>query len=159
MADVVDSTTRSRMMSGIRSKDTKPELIIRRGLHRLGFRFRVHDAALPGKPDLVFPKYRAVIFVHGCFWHGHGCSLFKWPSTRPDFWKAKIDSNVNRDKRDVVDLQRLGWRTATIWECACKGKGRLPAEDLVVKCCNWLKTESTILELMGDGDDPTGPSL
>ena len=93
MADVVDRKTRSRMMSGIRGKNTRPELLIRKGLHARGFRFRLHDKRLPGKPDLVLPKYSAVIFVHGCFWHGHDCHLFKWPQSRREFWRKKITRN------------------------------------------------------------------
>lgn len=90
MADVVTPEKRSKMMSGIQGKNTKPELTIRKGLHALGFRYRLHGKTLPGKPDLVFPKYKAVIFIHGCFWHAHHCHLFKWPSTRVDFWQEKI---------------------------------------------------------------------
>lgn len=89
MSDKVSSEVRKRMMSNIRSKNTKPELILRKGLHQLGFRFRLHHRQLPGKPDMVFPKYRAVIFDHGCFWHGHQCHLFKWPATREEFWYQK----------------------------------------------------------------------
>lgn len=89
MTDVVDKATRSRMMAGIKGKDTKPEMLIRSELHRRGFRFRKNVKDLPGKPDIVLPKYRAVIMVNGCFWHGHGCRLFKWPSTRPEFWREK----------------------------------------------------------------------
>ena len=97
MTDVVDRETRSRMMAGIRGKDTKPELTIRKAIHARGFRYRIHDRRLPGKPDMVFPRYRAVILVNGCFWHGHNCHLFKWPSTRVDFWKTKIERNREKD--------------------------------------------------------------
>ena len=100
MTDVVNKQTRSRMMSGIKSKNTKPELIIRKALFKKGFRFKLHDKSLPGKPDLVLPKYDAVIFIHGCFWHQHNCHLFKWPSTRPEFWETKIHRNVEVDKRN-----------------------------------------------------------
>src|SRR5262245_6595907 len=98
MADVVSPEVRSRMMSGIRGKNTKPEMVLRRGLHAEGFRFRLHGPALPGRPDLVFPKWSAVIFVHGCFWHRHNCRLFKWPSTKSRFWRAKLTGNVSRDE-------------------------------------------------------------
>lgn len=149
MADIVDKQTRSRMMSGIRSKDTKPELMVRKGLHQLGFRFRLHDPKLPGKPDLVFPKYHAVVFVHGCFWHGHDCPLFRWPSTRPDFWRKKINRNRERDA-DVTDvLNDAGWRTLNIWECALKGAGRLSAEELLSIAAVWLKGMQSSFEIRG----------
>lgn len=120
MTDIVDQATRSRMMSGIKCKNTKPELIIRRFLHAKGFRFRLHVGELPGKPDLVFPKYGAVIFVNGCFWHGHSCKYFKAPSTRTEFWLGKIGSNRERDERNTALLMEAGWRVATIWECAVR---------------------------------------
>jgi DNA mismatch endonuclease (patch repair protein) len=131
MADVVSPEVRSRMMSGIRGKDTKPEMIVRRGLHARGFRFRLHDKRLPGKPDLVFPKYHAVIFVHGCFWHGHGCHLFKWPKTREAFWREKIEGNQERDAEINQQLMRTGWRVIEIWECALKGKTDAELEEIV----------------------------
>lgn len=117
LADIVDSKTRSRMMAGIRGKDTKPEMIVRRALHKAGYRFRLHRKDLPGKPDIVLPRYRTAIFVHGCFWHGHDCKHFKWPKTRPDFWREKIEKNVERDRRAIAELERLGWNVKVIWEC------------------------------------------
>ena len=117
MADVVDPATRSRMMSGIRAKDTKPEMLVRRALHKAGFRYRLHDKKLPGKPDIVLPKYRTVVFVHGCFWHGHCCKHFKWPKTRVEYWRTKIEGNVARDAKAVSSLQEQGWRVLTVWEC------------------------------------------
>jgi DNA mismatch endonuclease, patch repair protein len=120
LADVVDAATRSRMMAGIRGKDTKPEMIVRRALHARGFRYTLHNRKLPGSPDLCFPKYRAVIFVHGCFWHGHECELFQWPKTRQEFWQEKIGANRKRDRRVVRELRRQGWRVITVWECAVK---------------------------------------
>lgn len=127
MTDVVNKKTRSRMMSGIRGKDTKPEMEVRRYLHARGLRFRLHGAKLPGKPDLVFPKYRTALFVHGCFWHRHtGCKFASVPTTRPDFWQRKFSENVERDKRAVERLNLMGWRTLTIWECEVKsGVSRL----------------------------------
>src|SRR6476469_8441462 len=98
------------MMSGIRGKDTNPEMILRRGLHRRGFRFRLHGSELPGKPDLIFPRHRAVLFAHGCFWHGHGCHLFKWPKSREQFWRTKIGQNCERDRIAVAKLRENGWR-------------------------------------------------
>ncbi len=120
------------MMSGIRGKDTKPEMIIRRGLHARGFRFRLHDRTLPGKPDLVFPKYRAVIFVHGCFWHGHECHLFKWPKTRVEFWREKIEGNRARDVRVALELRGSGWDVIEVWECQLKDKRPHELERVLV---------------------------
>lgn len=118
MTDIVDSQTRSRMMAGIRGKDTKPELALRRSLHALGFRYRLHAGDIPRKPDLVLPRYRAVIFVHGCFWHRHrGCRFASTPSTRAEFWQEKFSANVARDQRARLALLAAGWRVATIWEC------------------------------------------
>lgn len=115
--DVVDRATRSRMMSGIRGRDTKPEKLVRSFLHRAGLRFRLH-APLPGKPDLVFPKHHAVVFVHGCFWHRHaGCRYATMPSSNAEFWQAKFDANVARDKRVTRQLRKDGWRVFVVWEC------------------------------------------
>ncbi|MGI9279739.1 MAG: very short patch repair endonuclease [Endozoicomonas sp.] len=147
--DIVSQDTRSRMMSGIRSKDTKPEILIRKALHARGFRFRLHARDLPGKPDLVFPKYRAVIQINGCFWHGHNCHLFKWPSSRPEFWREKIGCNRERDVRNVQALQDQGWRVMILWECALKGKTRLPFDQLTELVENWLLVGNQYVELTG----------
>ena len=121
MTDIVDRATRSRMMAGISAKDTKPERILRRALHALGFRFRLHARNLPGTPDLVLRRYGAVCFVHGCFWHRHpGCSYATTPATRPEFWQAKFDGNVERDRRSKHELLEAGWRVAIVWECALR---------------------------------------
>ena len=149
LADTEVSEARSRMMAGIRGKNTKPELVIRSALHRRGFRFRLHQKNLPGKPDLVFPKHRAVILVHGCFWHGHDCHLFKWPKTRQVFWRDKINSNIARDKKHLVALVEAGWRVATIWECAMKGRLRLPIDRLADDCAAWLYSTDKELVLSG----------
>ena len=142
------------MMAGIRGKDTKPELLIRSELHRRGFRFRVHRSDLPGKPDIVLPKFGAVILVHGCFWHGHDCHLFRWPKTREKFWREKIGSNVARDRKQFGELREAGWRVAIIWECALKGRDRLRPE-LVVDCCaRWLESEEQEMGLRGDETRP-----
>jgi len=118
MTDIVDFQTRSRMMSGIRGRDTKPELLLRRTLHALGFRYRLHGRKLPGRPDIVLPKYRAVIFVHGCFWHRHeGCKLATTPSTRREFWQGKFQENVARDQRNIKSLRVSDWRVAVVWQC------------------------------------------
>lgn len=115
--DVVDAVTRSRMMAGIRGKDTKPELIVRSFLHRAGLRFRLH-AKLPGKPDLVLPKHRATVFVHGCFWHRHeGCRYATMPANNAAFWQEKFAANVRRDAKVKQQLQELGWRVLVIWSC------------------------------------------
>lgn len=140
MPDVHDRATRSRNMAAVRGKDTKPELLIRRGLHGLGLRYRLQGKDLPGKPDLVFPKYKAVVFVHGCFWHGHDCPLFRLPGTRTEFWRTKISSNVLRDHKAHTALQAQGWRTATVWECALKGRKSLPLPDLLADISSWLQS-------------------
>ena len=108
------------MMAGIRNKDTKTELLVRRALHARGFRFRLHVKDLPGKPDLVFPKYGAVIFINGCFWHGHDCRYFKVPGTRTEFWLQKIGANKARDQKTLTTLTDAGWRVGVIWECAVR---------------------------------------
>lgn len=149
MADVVTPDVRSRMMSGIRSTGTRPEMILRRGLHRAGFRYRLHARNLPGKPDLVFPRYHAVIFAHGCFWHGHDCHLFKWPSTRPEFWQAKIARNRVVDARNEAALAEQGWRLGIVWECALKGKARLPLPVVINRCASWLRSRRNKLEVRG----------
>ena len=136
------------MMSGIRGKNTKPELIVRKALHAHGFRYRLH-CKLPGKPDLCLPKYRAVIFVHGCFWHGHDCHLFKWPSTRPEFWRAKIGRNRVVDAAAEAKLLADGWRVATVWECALRGRTRLQLEDVVSSLERWLRSDESKLLIEG----------
>ena len=138
MVDTVSPEVRSRMMSGIRSKNTEPEMIVRRGMHRLGFRFRLHEKRLPGKPDLVFPRYKSVIFVHGCFWHGHECSMFKWPKSRAQFWRTKIEGNKLRDQRAVQMLEQLSWRYLIVWECEVKNKSTTEVESRLNECSNWL---------------------
>ena len=121
MADIVDPPTRSRMMSGIRGKDTKPELLLRRALHARGYRFRLHVGTLPGSPDMILPRYRAAVFVHGCFWHRHpGCRYTTTPATRPEFWRAKFEGNIARDREKAAALLAAGWRVATVWECALR---------------------------------------
>lgn len=149
MADVVSPSTRSRMMSGIRARDTKPEMLIRRGLHSRGYRYHLHYGKLPGKPDLVFPSRRAVIFVHGCFWHGHCCTLFKWPSTRAEWWRAKIQATRERDDAVRERLAELGWRQFRVWECAVKGKGRLDTSVVLDRASAWLDGASRDADVRG----------
>lgn len=138
-------------MSGIRSRDTKPEMILRRGLHQRGFRFRLHHRGLPGTPDLVFPGRRAVLFAHGCFWHGHDCHLYRLPATRPDFWANKIERNRINDARAAASLANDGWRLGIVWECALRGKVRLPEGEVLDLCELWLRAgeHERNLELRG----------
>lgn len=149
MADVVDPQTRSRMMAGIGARNTSPELLVRSLLHRAGYRFRLHVASLPGKPDIVLPKYKAVLLVNGCFWHAHGCPLFKLPASRREFWKLKLDANKARDRNNIVDLQALGWRVLVVWECALKGRGRLADDQIVLRTQDWLLSYSDFGEIQG----------
>ena len=150
MTDIVDAATRSRMMAGIRGQHTKPELLIRSGLHRMGFRFRLHGSRLPGRPDLVFPRYGAVIEMRGCFWHGHGCPLFRWPATRPAFWQEKIAGNIRRDARNREALLVLGWRIAEVWECQLRGPGRTDPARLLDRLATFLRSSEPALSFGGD---------
>ena len=151
MADVVPPEVRSRMMSGIRGTHTKPELLLRKGLHEAGFRYTLH-ARLPGRPDMVFPRRKAVLFAHGCFWHNHGCHLFKWPKSRPEFWQTKIIGNAKRDVETVRKLTEVGWRVGIIWECCLKGKNRLDIREVISSCSRWLRSDDTYFELAGHTD-------
>lgn len=135
------------MMAGIGAKNTKPEMIIRQGLHKLGFRYRLHGKKLPGKPDLVLPKYGAVIFVNGCFWHGHSCEMFKLPSTRAEFWRTKIAKNAINDAFAQDALKAEGWRVGIVWECALRGKRRLPNGEAIHKITSWLRSTNQTLEI------------
>lgn len=146
VADIVDKQTRSRMMAGIKGKDTKPELVLRRALHALGFRYRLHSKHVPGRPDLVFPKHHAIVFVHGCFWHRHeGCQYTTTPSTRPEFWQAKFDANVVRDADILEQLTEAGWRVATVWECALRKTNQ--TAKTVELLSAWLLSGSSQLEV------------
>ncbi len=150
MPDIVDAATRSRMMSGIRGKNTKPEMLLRKGLHARGLRYRLHAAELAGKPDLVFPSRRAVLFANGCFWHGHDCHLFRLPSTRREFWAEKIERNRVVDHRSAIDLAANGWRVGRVWECALKGRLRLPLEAVLDRCEVWIRGIEPELDIQGD---------
>ena len=150
MADIVDQATRSRMMASIRGKDTKPEMIVRRGLHARGFRYRLHDARLPGRPDLVFRRSGAVILVHGCFWHGHDCHLFNWPASRVEFWEEKITGNRDRDAGNLARLRALGWRVLVVWECVLKGRWKRPVDAVLDEAAGWLGSGDHYRELKGD---------
>lgn len=149
-SDIVDAATRSRMMAGIRSKDTKPEMVVRRGLHRMGFRFRLHSRGLPGRPDLILPRYGVVVFVHGCFWHGHDCPFFHWPKSREDFWREKIGGNMKRDDAVAKRLQQTGWRIMTIWECAFRGRSEAAAEQILDRAADWIRGQEPRGELRGE---------
>lgn len=150
MADIVSPEKRSDMMSGIRGKDTKPEIIIRGLLHRLGYRFRLHRKTLPGRPDIVLPKWRTVIFVNGCYWHGHeNCHLFRPPKTRTEFWTNKIEGNQARDRRNHAALQDAGWKVLVIWECAVSKKLSLTAEQLEGAISAALTSSEILIEIRG----------
>ena len=158
MADVVTPSMRSRMMSRIRSEDTKLEVRIRKALHAAGFRYRLHRRDLPGTPDITLTRFRAVIFVNGCFWHGHDCHLFKWPSTRPEFWAAKINGNRHREARVRDALTSGGWRICTVWECALRGRSRLQPDVVLHGLITWLRGSERFCAIQGSEDaiDPTG---
>ena len=144
MPDIVDRATRSRMMAGIGSRNTKPELDLRRALHARGLRYRLHNRKLPGTPDLVFRRFEAVCFVHGCFWHRHaGCRFATNPATREGFWQAKFDANVDRDQRNRSELLEADWRVAVVWECALRKGGEVgTASELE----HWLRGNSREFE-------------
>nr|WP_315254400.1 DNA mismatch endonuclease Vsr [uncultured Duganella sp.] len=140
MSDVHSPESRSKNMRAIRGKNTHPEVVLRKLLFARGFRFRLHVKTLPGKPDIVLPKHRVVILVHGCFWHGHNCYLFKLPISRRDFWATKIAQNQTRDRRDVTALLHDGWRVLCVWECALKGRLRWNPEELVDRIASWIRS-------------------
>ena len=154
MTDIVDKPTRSRMMAGIRGKNTKPELALRQALHARGFRFRLHAKKVHGRPDLVFPKHRAAVFVHGCFWHRHeGCRYATTPSTRPEFWQTKFEANVARDTAVHARLLNEGWRVATVWECALRKPEQLTASMELISA--WLKSNEAQIDI---GEESTRSS-
>jgi DNA mismatch endonuclease (patch repair protein) len=125
--DTLTPSQRSERMSRVRSKDTKPEKLVRGLVHRMGYRYRLHDRTLPGKPDLVFPSRGKIIFVHGCFWHRHGskCEYTRWPKSKLDFWKPKLEQNRRRDKLVGKELRKQGWRVLIVWECELKDQEKL----------------------------------
>jgi len=139
MTDIVSPEKRSQMMSGIRAKNTRPEMIVRRALHARGFRYRIHVKDLPGKPDLVFARYKSVLFIHGCFWHGHDCHLFKVPGTRTEFWQAKIQKNRENDAKAKAALAALGWRVLEVWECDLRATKKQDYEPVVSRVSQWLE--------------------
>ncbi|ADP12895.1 MULTISPECIES: very short patch repair endonuclease [Erwinia] len=138
MADVHTSAVRSKNMRAIRTRDTAIEQRLAALLSELGLPYRVQDKALAGRPDFILPDWRAIIFVHGCFWHGHHCHLFKLPATRTAFWQGKIDSNVARDQRHIAELTASGWRVLLVWECALRGKTRLQEQEISTRLEEWI---------------------
>lgn len=147
MSDVHTTEQRRRNMSAIRHQNTKPELLIRSELHKRGLRFRIHRKDLPGKPDIVLPRFNTVIFINGCFWHGHECHLFHWPKTRETFWRNKIGGNVIRDSKNSEKLLTGGYRVLTVWECAIKGKHKIDTNELTDRVSNWIKSSSRQYEI------------
>lgn len=144
MADVVDKDTRSRMMANINSRNTKPELYIRRKLHGDGYRFRINQKKIKGTPDIVLKKYSALIFINGCFWHGHDCRYFRLPETRREFWTKKIEGNRIRDSKNADVLLKDGWRICIVWECATRSKKK---DDYVTQIENWIKSKENYKEI------------
>jgi DNA mismatch endonuclease, patch repair protein len=151
--DVLTPEPRQLNMSRIRGKDTKPEMILREGLHQAGLRFRLHARELPGRPDLIFPRYHAAVLIHGCFWHGHDCPMFKLPRTRTEFWAGKIAGNRARDRQNEAALSRQGWRIMTVWECALKGSARLRLCDVIAACNDFIRGSCAQVELKGHCPD------
>lgn len=152
MTDTVDIATRSRMMSKIKGKNTKPEKMVRSALHAEGYRFRLHRKDLPGNPDIVLPKYRAAIYVNGCFWHGHECPLFKWPKTREEFWRTKILENMHRDQKNYRKIISMGWRVCVVWECSIRSRSHETQNASMQRLTEWLNAGSSFYEIQGCGD-------
>ncbi len=154
MADVLTPTQRQLNMSRIRGKDTKPEMLIRRGLHARGLRYRLHVRSLPGRPDLVFAKYHTAVFIHGCFWHAHDCALSKPPATRQEFWRTKLAANAARDLKAVDALLAAGWRVLIIWECALRGTRRLPEGGVLDSAAHFVRNGTRqLLDIAGSSVD------
>jgi DNA mismatch endonuclease (patch repair protein) len=152
MTDVLTPAQRSFNMSRVRGRDTRPEMSVRRALHRRGFRFRLHVARLPGRPDLVLAKYMTAVLVQGCFWHGHGCHMTKMPNTRREFWNQKINGNVARDASNLDQLRAAGWRVLIIWECALRGRSKLDQEVMMNTAATFIRAGiPAVLEIAGAG--------
>lgn len=149
MVDVLTPSQRSFNMSRIRGQNTKPEMLVRRSLHGQGYRFRLHRPDLPGRPDIVFPSRKSVIFVHGCFWHGHRCPMCQLPATRTAFWQTKIEANRARDRTAMEALVATGWRVLVIWECALRGPARRPDGAVLARCERFLASRTAISEVAG----------
>lgn len=143
--DVFHTQKRSEIMSRVRGKDTKPELLVRSHLHRLGLRFVIHDTRLPGKPDISFPSRKTVVFVHGCFWHGHyGCKKAAIPATRPEFWRAKIEGTMARDLRIQQELESLGWCVLVIWQCSITSESLTALAHEIAAFPRVMRSKSTL---------------
>ncbi len=154
--DTVDTKTRSKIMSKVKQKGTGSELRLRKALHAKKFRYRVNVKKLPGSPDLVFTKYKAVIFVHGCFWHQHkGCKYATMPSTRTEFWNAKFKANIERDKKSIQSILDMGWRVLIVWECALKTKEKSKFIELIDSIASWINSNITMKEIGKSHHDPT----
>lgn len=136
-------------MAAVKSKNTSPELKVRKLLHDSGFRYSLHNKKLPGKPDVKLTKYKAVIFVNGCFWHKHDCYRFSWPRTREEFWREKISGNQLRDLQNYSDLSELGWRVGVVWECALRGRAKLDESEVLTKLRNWLNSNAAEVSIRG----------
>lgn len=147
MTDIVDSKTRSKMMSRVKSKNTSIEIAVRKALFAKGFRYKINDKNLPGKPDIVLPKYKAVIFVNGCFWHGHNCSKGHLPKSNISFWKQKIENNKKRDLKNMNLLNKSNWKVAIIWECTIKEKRGITLDYITDMLTHWLQSKMTNLEI------------
>lgn len=150
MADVFHPRKRSEVMSRIRSKNTRPEIQVRRLLYAAGFRYRLHVKTLPGRPDVWIPRHRVAVFVNGCFWHQHGCHLFKWPANNEAFWRVKIGRNVDVDRRTIGLLRESGIRVLVVWECALKAKTRLPPGVLAARMSEWIESDAPFAEIGGE---------
>lgn len=148
MIDVVDQSTRSRMMAGIKGKNTRPELLVRQYLHRRGFRYRLHVRSLPGSPDIVLPKWKTAIFVHGCFWHRHrGCRFTTMPATNSEWWQRKFGENIDRDQRSMANLVEAGWRVIVLWECGLRAiQGDESSLHWLENCILYPEAENRIVE-------------
>jgi len=146
-------------MAAVKSWNTVPELRLRKALHARGLRYRLHVKGLAGKPDLVFTKHRAVLFVHGCYWHGHDCGACRIPQTNTEYWVGKIARNVGRDKHSMESLSASGWRTAVVWECALRGPRKQPLEDISDVVFKWLRGDGHFLEIGGVIKSAAGESL
>lgn len=157
MVDVLTAGQRRRNMRAIRGSDTRPERLVRSLLHQRGLRFRLQRRDLPGRPDLVLPRHCVAVFVHGCFWHGHGCPMFRLPATRTDFWRDKIATNKCRDAAAKAALDSLGWRQLWVWECATRGRGRLTQSALGDQMENFVRGDARMAEIVGDLTVSKGP--
>lgn len=137
-------------MAAVRARDTKPELMIRKALHASGLRYRLNVRNLPGKPDIVLPRHRAAVFVHGCFWHRHECDLFRWPESRTEFWRDKLNANAARDMKTAEALEKAGWRQAVIWECALKGRKKRDFQDTMQRLIAWIRSDEQAITIGGE---------